>query len=315
MKIALATISCGARGSRFARTVIRHPITVALFHSKVGALIHQRDVKLLLQLWNESMSRWQGCFWTFQDSWYMNSTFYCITCFTLDTCRISKSLGTFWTQTEFYIFSFDIPFALKDQKEIHLITLMQAQYFSNACVLFTYSALHHSRLDLCTNKNKKRLLRMSQGNKITINILSESFERRRKTSGTESLNSWRNTWLVVTFSVFPFEIQSIDVKVSTPWGKRKMEEWDTHLLPFIKLQDAQIFVRQFHTRNESLRNIFSLAKVLFANLKAQSLKSTINGLQSHIGLWSSILIHSHDVITTPKENVCLNNSVSDVLWS
>ena len=162
---------------------------------------------------------------------------------------------------------------------------------------------------------KKAFLRMSQGNEITINILSESFERRRKTSGTESLNSWRNTWLVVTFSVFPFEIQSIDVKVSTPWGKRKMEEWDTHLLPFIKLQDAQIFVRQFHTRNESLRNIFSLAKVLFANLKAQSLKSTINGLQSHIGLWSSILIHSHDVITTPKENVCLNNSVSDVLWS
>ena len=245
MKIALATISCGARGSRFARTVIRHPITVALFHSKVGALIHQRDVKLLLQLWNESMSSWQGCFWTFQDSWYMSSTFYCITRLTLDTCRISKSLGTFWTQTEFYIFSFDIPFALKDQKEIHLITLMQAQYFSNACVLFTYSALHHSRLDLCTNKNKKRLLRMSQGNKITINILSESFERRRKTSGTESLNSWRNTWLVVTFSVFPFEIQSIDVNVSTPWGKRKMEEWDTHLLPFIKLQDAQIFVRQF----------------------------------------------------------------------
>ena len=115
---------------------------------------------------------------------------------------------------------------------------------------------------------KKAFLRMSQGNEITINILSESFERRRKTSGTESLNSWRNTWLVVTFSVFPFEIQSIDVKVSTPWGKRKMEEWDTHLLPFIKLQDAQIFVRQFHTRNESLCNIFSLAKVLFANLKA-----------------------------------------------
>ena len=54
------------------------------------------------------------------------------------TCRISKSLGTFWTQTEFYIFSFDIPLALKDQKEIHLITLMQAQYFSNACVLVTY---------------------------------------------------------------------------------------------------------------------------------------------------------------------------------
>ena len=149
---------------------------------------------------------------------------------------------------------------------------------------------------------------MSQGNEITINILSESFERRRKTSGTESLNSWRNTWLVVTFSVFPFEIQSIDVDVSSPWGKRKMEEWDTHLLPSIKLQDAQIFVRQFHTRNESLRNIFSLAKVLFANLKAQSLKSTINGLQNPIGLGSTSLHMTSSCLRKIKE-YCLNNMV------
>ena len=149
MKIAFATISCGARGSRFARTVIRHPITVALFHSKVGALIHQRDVKLLLQLWNESMSRWQGCFWTFQDSWYMNSTFYCITCFTLDTCRISKSLGTFWTQTEFYIFSFDIPLALKTKKKYiwlrsckHNILVMHAFYLpTRPCITVDWTCV------------------------------------------------------------------------------------------------------------------------------------------------------------------------------
>ena len=186
-------------------------------------------------------------FLTCQDSWYMSSTFYCITCFTLDTCRISKSLGTFWTQTEFYIFSFDIPLALKTKKKYiwlrsckHNILVMHAFYLpTRPCITVDWTCVPKAI------RIKKAFLRMSQGNEITINILSESFERRRKTSGTESLNSWRNTWLVVTFSVFPFEIQSIDVKVSTPWGKRKMEEWDTHLLPFIKLQDAQIFVRQF----------------------------------------------------------------------
>ena len=141
---------------------------------------------------------------------------------------------------------------------------------------------------------------MSQGNEITINILSESFERRRKTSGTESLNSWRNTWLVVTFSVFPFEIQSIDFNISTPWRKRKMEEWDTHLLPSIhKISGCANFCTTIHTRNESLLQHFFLSESFIC--QPEGPKSQIHNKWPSKSNRPWVYIPSHDVIM-PKEN-------------